>query len=295
MHCKHPSYRFRAYDTKVTFAEVLKAETVGNKSLVQDRAYPEYVKGGSPVYDKPDWKAAKTEVVSYYLDPRNFLNDKRIFMFELLGFDDSIHTKEGVKQIITGSFMDTDDFDYVTAIYDAGRQAGVSPYFLASRIIQEMGFSGRSALCKGTVTGFEGYYNFYNIGSTSSTKEGGATVGGAKYAKWGREPEKEEITEAEAKLLLPWDTKEKAITGGALWIASGYIDKGQNTLYFQKFDVLDDGTVRYNHQYAQNIMMAYSEALRYYNSYDSIKKTDSAFVFVIPVYGNMPAEYGYLP
>ena len=131
MHCKHPSYRFRAYDTKVTFAEVLKAETVGNKSLVQDRAYPEYVKGGSPVYDKPDWKAAKTEVVSYYLDPRNFLNDKRIFMFELLGFDDSIHTKEGVKQIITGSFMDTDDFDYVTAIYDAGRQAGVSPYFLS--------------------------------------------------------------------------------------------------------------------------------------------------------------------
>ena len=295
MHCKHPSYRFRAYNTNVTFEEALKAETTGNKSLVQDGHFPEYVKEGSPVYDKPDWKAAKTEVVSYFMDPRNFFTDKRIFMFELLGFDESVHTKDGVKRIISGSFMDTDDFDYVTAIYDAGRQAGVSPYFLASRIIQEMGFSGRSALCKGTVTGYEGYYNFYNIGSASSTKEGGATVGGAKYAKWGREPDKEEISEAEEKLLLPWDTKDKAITGGALWIASGYIDKGQNTLYFQKFDVLDDGTVRYNHQYAQNIMMAYSEALRYYNSYDSINKTDSAFVFVIPVYSDMPAAYGYLP
>ena len=295
MHCKHPAYVFKAYDTKVTFAEVLKAETVGNKSLVQDSVYPEYVKGGSPVYDKPDWKAAKSEVVSFYLDPRNFFTDKRIFMFELLGFDESIHTKEGVKQIISGSFMDTDEFDYVTTIYDAGREAGVSPYFLASRIIQEMGFKGRSALCKGTVTGYEGYYNFYNIGSASSTKEGGATVGGAKYAKWGREPEKEEISDAEAKLLLPWDTKEKAINGGALWIASGYIEKGQNTLYFQKFDVLDDGTIKYNHQYAQNIMMAYSEANRYYNSYNSINKTDSAFVFVIPVYKNMPDEYGYLP
>ena len=295
MHCKHPAYVFKAYDTKVTFAEVLKAQTVGNKSLVQDSVYPEYVKGGSPVYDKPDWKAAKTEVVSFYLDPRNFFTDKRIFMFELLGFDESIHTKEGVKRIISGSFMDTDEFDYVNTIYEAGREAGVSPYFLASRIIQEMGFSGRSALCKGTVTGYEGYYNFYNIGSASSTKEGGATVGGAKYAKWGREPEKEEISDAEAKLMLPWDTKEKAIKGGALWIASGYIEKGQNTLYFQKFDVLDDGTVKYNHQYAQNIMMAYSEANRYYNSYNSIDKTDSAFVFVIPVYKNMPAEYGYLP
>lgn len=295
LHCKHPAYKFRAYDTKVTFAEALKAETVGNKSLVQDSVHPEYVKGGSPVYDKPDWKAAKPEVVSYFMDPRNFLTDKRIFMFELLGFDGNIHKKEGVKEIIAGSFMDTKDFDYVSAIYEAGRKAGVSPYFLASRIIQEMGFKGRSALCKGTVEGYEGYYNFYNIGSTSSTKVGGATVGGAKYAKWGRDPDKEEITDAEAKLLLPWNTKEKAITGGALWIASGYIEKGQNTLYFQKFDVLDDGTVKYNHQYAQNIMMAYSEALRYYNSYDSIKKTDSAFVFVIPVYSNMPAGYGYLP
>jgi beta-N-acetylglucosaminidase len=190
--------------------------------------------------------------------------------------------------------MDTDEFDYVNVIYDAGRTAGVSPYFLAARIIQEMGFSGRSALCKGTVEGYEGYYNFYNIGSVSTTKEGGATVGGAKYAKFGRNPEKD-FTDAETKILLPWDTKEKAIKGGALWIASGYIEKGQNTLYFQKFDVLDDGTVRCNHQYAQNIMMAYSEALRYYNSYDSINKTESSFVFVIPVYKNMPAEYGYLP
>jgi len=41
--------------------------------------------------------------------------------------------------------------------------------------------------------------------------------------------------------------------------------------------------------------MAYSEALRYYNSYDAISKVDSPFVFVIPVYKNMPAEYGYLP
>ena len=295
MHCKHPKYNFKAYNTNITFANALKAETVGNKSLVQDSVYPEYVKGTSPVYDKPDWKAAKTEVVSYYMDPRNFLSDKSIFMFELLGFDSGIHKKEGVKQIIKGSFMDTEDFDYVTAIYEAGRQAGVSPYFLASRIIQEMGFSGKSALCKGTVEGYEGYYNFYNIGASSSFEEGGAVLKGAKFARWGNKPEKKDITKDEAKMLLPWDTKEKAIAGGALWIASGYIEKGQNTLYFQKFDVMDDGTVKYNHQYAQNIMMAYYEALRYYYSYDSIKKTDSDFVFVIPVYKDMPEEYGFLP
>ena len=97
------------------------------------------------------------------------------------------------------------------------------------------------------------------------------------------------------KLYFRYGAMGSSKTANALMVRYNYIEKGQNTLYFQKFDVLDDGTIRYNHQYAQNIMMAYSEALRYYNSYDSIKKTDSAFVFVIPVYKNMPADYGYLP
>ena len=91
----------------------------------------------------------------------------------------------------------------------------------------------------------------------------GAVINGAKYAQWGKDWDGKEITDQEASFLLPWTSADKAIKGGAKWIASGYIDKGQNTLYFQKFDVLDDGTEKYNHQYAQNIMMAYSEGRRY--------------------------------
>ena len=106
--------------------------------------------------------AAKTEVVSYYMDPRNFFTPKMIFMFEMLGFDPKVHTVEGVKEIIRGSFMDNDpQYDYAQIIYEAGKNAGVSPYFLASRIIQEMGYSGESALSRGDLTGYEGYYNFF--------------------------------------------------------------------------------------------------------------------------------------
>ena len=112
---------------------------------------------------------------------------------------------------------------------------------------------------------------------------------------WGKDPDGQEITDTEAALLLPWDSIDKAITGGALWIASGYIDKGQDTLYFQKFDVINDGSELYVHQYAQNIMMAYSESVRYYNSYKNIGMLDQGFEFMIPVYSNMPEEYGYLP
>ena len=296
IHNLKPNYVLTPYYTNITFETALSAEDSRGRSLIQNSSYPQWVKPNSQVYDKPDWMAAKTDVVSYYLDPRNFLTPDRIFAFELLGFDPAVHTVDGVREIIRGSFMDNDPtYDYAQIIYDAGQAAGVSPYFLASRIIQEMGFNGESALCRGDLTGYEGYYNFYNIGAYATTEEGGAVINGARYAQWGRDWEEQVITETEAGYLLPWTSVERAIQGGAIWIATGYIDKGQNTLYFQKFDVLDDGTERYNHQYAQNIQMAYSEGMRYYRSYDAIGMTDASFEFIIPVYDDMPEYYGSLP
>ena len=296
IHSLKPNYVFTPYYTNLSFDTAVVAEDSKARSLIQYSSYPAFVKPNSEVYDKPDWMMCKTDVVSYFMDPRNFLTPEKVFAFELLGFDPNVHTVDGVREIIRGSFMDGDpDYDYAQIIYEAGESAGVSPYFLASRIIQEMGYSGESALCRGDLTGYEGYYNFYNIGAYATTEPGGAVINGAKYAQWGRDWEAQEISDTEATYLLPWTSVERAIMGGAVWIATGYIDKGQNTLYFQKFDVLDDGTERYNHQYAQNIMMAYSEGMRYYRSYDSIGMTDAGFEFVIPVYNNMPEAYGYLP
>lgn len=296
LHNLKPNYVFTPYYTNLSFDTALVAEDSKARSLIQNSSYPSYVKPNSEVYDKPDWMMARTEVVSYFMDPRNFFTPEKIFAFELLGFDPNVHTVDGVREIIRGSFMDgSPDYDYAQIIYEAGENAGVSPYFLASRIIQEMGYSGESALSRGDLTGYEGYYNYYNIGAYATTEPGGAVINGAKYAQWGKDWEGQEITDTEAAYLLPWTSVERAIKGGAIWIATGYIDKGQNTLYFQKFDVLDDGTDRYNHQYAQNIMMAYSEGMRYYRSYDSIGMTDAGFEFIIPVYNNMPDSYGSLP
>lgn len=295
LHNLKPSYVFKPYYTNLSFNTALEAESSYGRSLIEKSSYPSFVKPNSKVYDKPDWMAAKPEVVSYFMDPRNFFTPEKIFMFEMLGFDSKVHTLDGVKEIIKGSFMDGADQDYANMIFEAGKEAGVSPYFLASRIIQEMGYKGESALSRGEVTGFEGFYNFYNIGAYATTDPGGAVINGAKYAQWGKDWDGKEITDQEASFLLPWTSADKAIKGGAKWIASGYIDKGQNTLYFQKFDVLDDGTEKYNHQYAQNIMMAYSEGRRYYRSYASIGMTDAGFEFVIPVYNYMPDTYGSLP
>lgn len=297
LHNLHPNYNFRAYNTGLDFYTVLDNEDSGSRSLANYNSHPAWCQSGSPVYDGGGWMAAENNVVQYFLDPRNYLDPQHIFSFELLSFDETCQTIDGVRTIVAGSFLaDTSEYDYASIIYDAGRTANVSPYFLASRILQEMGYQGQSDLCHGTLPGYEGYYNFYNIGSTPDpTIENGALIHGAQYAMWGQNPEEEEITPVEASLLLPWDNVQDAITGGALWIASRYTEAGQDTLYFQKFDVIDNDDGLYEHQYAQNISMAYSEGTRYFNGYASINMIDSAFTFVIPVYSNMPEEYGVMP
>jgi len=295
LHIQYPDYVFTAYDTGLDFEDVVDVQDSGGRSLATYTYNPSYVKPDSRIYDAPDWMAVKPEVIRYYLDPRNFLRIERIFMFERQSFNPQYHTIEGVRSMIAGSFMDTDEFDYAQAIYNAAGQSGVSPYLLASRILQEMGFYGQSDLATGTVSGYEGYYNYYNIGSYASTSQGGPVLNGARYARWGNDPDAQEITEREEQYLLPWDSIDKAITGGALWIANGYINNGQDTLYFQKFDVVDNGTGLYDHQYAGFIMMAYSEGYRYYKSYKETDQLGNSFEFIIPIYDNMPEEYGYLP
>ena len=144
--------------------------------------------------------------VAYYMDPRNFLTEQYVFQFENQTF--STYTeKSGITSILlsgssasTGlakitTYVATDGkkkslstlssqfgSTYPDIIYNVGRLTNVSPYFLASKIVQETGGNTTSAVISGTVSGYTGYYNFYNIGSTSDAN-GQAYLNGLKYAK----------------------------------------------------------------------------------------------------------------
>jgi beta-N-acetylglucosaminidase len=111
---------------------------------------------------------------------------------------------------------------------------------------------------------------------------------------YGNEPEEKEITQDEEVVMLPWDTAEKSILGGAVFIAERYVAAGQNTLYFQKFDVVPENGL-YTRQYAQNIQMAWAEGLRYFSAYKAIGLADARFVFRIPFYRDMPSTPVALP
>ena len=296
LHSLHPGYVFTPYDTGIDFYTALDYEDSGSRSLANINSNPSWADSSSPEYDGGGWHAATNETVRYFLDPRNYLDQTHIFAFEVLSYDGAVQTVEGLNAMLDGSFMDDDSTDYAQIIYDAGQEAGVSPYLLASRIIQEMGFNGESLLCSGELPGYEGYYNFFNIGSTPNPSvENGALINGARYAMWGSDPDAETIDADEEALMLPWDNIEDAITGGALWIARSYIAVDQNTLYFQKFDVINNNDGLYQHQYAQNISMAYYEGVRYFRSYASSNMLDEPFEFLIPVYTGMPDTYGQMP
>ena len=156
---------------------------------------------------------------------------------------------------------------------EAAQASNISPYHLASRIVQEQGSnSTASSTGKGTYRGYIGYYNFYNINATGS---GNAAVisNALRYAK-----------------RKGWTDPETAIKGGAAWIASGYINVGQSTLYLQKYDVDNSDGKLYYHQYMGNISAAVSESTSVKKSYSSLGMLNNSFTFVIPVFENMPTE-----
>ena len=174
---------------------------------------------------------------------------------------------------------------YADLILRAAKTSKVSSYHLASRIKQEVGpFLSHSSI-SGKVPGYEALYNFYNIGATSSSEPMGAIINGLKYARDGNGAS----SETKTKYLIPWNTKERAITGGGIFIGSSYINIGQDTIYLQKFHVVDNrGGELFWHQYMTNVLAPYSESNIIYKGYANSNLLDTDMTFVIPIYNNMP-------
>lgn len=283
LHSAHPNWIFVAQNITPDWNTVMKNESKVGYNLVPSSSIASHKSFEKGAFDwnnntwyKLDgsWVAASYEIIAWAMDPRNFLTESYVFQFEKLKYV-STHTVSGVKAILSGTFMDNKfpdaSFDtYADAIMAAAKESGVSAYHLASRLKQEQGSKG-NPLAWGTVSGYEGYYNFFNI-NTYDTSSASMYTNGAAYAK-----------------RQGWNTPYKAILGGSKFLASSYIAKEQDTLYLQKFDVIDGGNGYYTHQYMTNVFAPSNEASRMKSAYTS-EILSSALVFYIPVYKNMPAS-----
>ena len=295
LHAQYPQWIFKAADTGLDWESVLAAESKTGTSLVASSspaswksmakgAY-DFTTGKYIEYDSGGWVCASKEIVAYYLDPRNFINPIGAFQFLTHSYDETTQTKEGLQKVIKNSFMSgsfpESGYDtYADVLMEAGKISGVNPYVLASMILVEQGSSGAGGCISGTVSGYEGYYNFFNIGAYKSGSMSAVTRGvwyASQSGSYGR----------------PWDSRYKSIVGGARFYGAQYVQQNKNTLYFKKFNVMNGLSSVGTGQYMTNIQGAESEAASLRNGYtDSLS---DPITLIIPVYKNMPSEACEMP
>ena len=124
LHTKYPSWKFVAYNTGLNFATVVNKEFADDKSLIEN-SFSKLLKSNGSVKnynastgtyipkDGGTWVAASKNCIAYFVDPRNFLNETHIYMFEQLSFDAATQTQAGVEAILEGSFMYNKAISYI--------------------------------------------------------------------------------------------------------------------------------------------------------------------------------------
>lgn len=285
--------------------------------------YTPYFAKNAKAYDSGAWYQASRAAVAYFMDPRNFLNELDVFMFESLEFNASAHTPEAVERALAGSFManavcNGGSRKFSEALMEVGRELGVSPVFLAARLrieqgtgtVQGLGRIGDSlvelytngvdkvgnstvwgtAYTKdGTRTkevvrkGAKTYNGYYNLFNIGACGSGLFEI---RYNAW-REAASDEVCR---RYCGPWVSQERSLRGGAIKIKERYLDTHRYTRYFQKFSVVPAaGAFRWK-QYMQNIAAPLKESRNTSAAYAAAGALEAPYRFVIPIYTAMPSR-----
>lgn len=332
---EHSGWRFKPlFVTDLTWDKIIEKECTPSMNLVvyadwaygrwnvlKEKNYTPYYAKNAKAYDSGSWYQASRETIAYFMDPRNFLNERDVFMFETLGFDDEAQTRVAVERTLAKTFManrrvDGEKRTFAELVFDIGRKLGVSPVFLAGRLASEQGDGstqafgtigdtlvgyftnkadtvgnavvwgkrftrGNAATAKVIAKGAAAYNGYYNF---FNFRAYGLGVFEIKYNAWVEAT----AEETRQKYLGPWNTQARAIEGGSLKIKERYIDTHRHTRYLQKFSVLADaGEFRWK-QYMQNIAAPLIEARNTSQAYDTADTLDAPYTFLIPVYRQMP-------
>ncbi len=283
LHKKHPNWIFKPIQTNLKWDNVISGES--GKNYIENPVEEVYRTSSTPAEGK-SWFEATDGVNAFFIDPRNFLTEKFMFMFENLQFDEETQTPEIVKSVFGSSYLATDE--YAGYFVEAGRKFNVSPVHLAARVVQEGGANSTYVAITGTSTqtyrghSLTGFYNYYNIGAYADAYTSSPVTRGLAYAAG--------LVGGDGKSLgRPWTSREKAIYGGAEFISNGYIGSGQYTLYFEKFNTSPTSSYsRYTHQYMTNVQAPSQEGSNLWSSYSANSLLDNPYVFAIPIYSNMP-------
>ena len=115
LHEKYPYWHFKPYKTGLKWSDVIKNESkVGLNLLSVNKSYAWKSTASKAYnwktdkyipYDGSTWVTASKKAVKYYMDPRNFLDERGIFQFESLEYQSDSQTKSGVENILNNTPM----------------------------------------------------------------------------------------------------------------------------------------------------------------------------------------------
>ncbi|MBR1376260.1 MAG: hypothetical protein IJ565_00380 [Bacilli bacterium] len=298
LHKLHPNWRFYAIDTNLNFSDVVASEQKQSYlSGSTDSGYfvtlePNYYNWKTNTWTSQDsgsWYVASKEATEYYVDPRTYLDEKQVFVFE----DSRAYSYQvdaALQKMINYAgasnlsiSYDGKTYSYYDAFKASAAFSKVSAMSILARSRVETGkftsnsVSGTRAFSYNGNT-YSGYYNYYNIGAWAHSGRD-AITNGLIYA-----------------YNAGWNNRYKAIIEGATFIATKYVYSGQETQYFQKFNV-NPSTIYsiYGHQYQTNIQAPTIEGTYVYWGFQDSGNINQPVVFHIPVYKNMPSKAAIQP
>lgn len=269
---QHPNWTFTLFYTKLDWEEVIAQEghsdnRISPLNLIPDSLkYPEDWRceiDKDKTFDNGTWLCASNKAIENQMDPRNLLNEKEIYQLKEINYtNDNCYTVDAIMQKTKGSFLQGESV--ANSLIQAGKENNLDPYFIVARLLQEQGKKG-TLLSRGYEYNEKIIYNPFNI-AASGNSQSTIIKNAAEYAYTNN-----------------WDSLEKGILGGIAFINTKYVEKGQNTEYFQKFDVIKNGQL-YTNQYMQNLLAPQSEASMISEQYQNFNTADANLNFIIPLY-----------
>ncbi|MCG7339347.1 glucosaminidase domain-containing protein, partial [Staphylococcus sp. ACRSN] len=202
------------------------------------------------------WEDATADEVKSAMDANKLVKDPtQKYQFLRLDKSQNINATDLNKLLVGKGILEGQG----EAFSQAAKENNINEVYLISHALLETG-NGSSTLANGgdvinnkVVTNQPTkYYNMFGIGAVDhdAVKQGFIT---AKNNGW--------------------DSVKKAIVGGAQFIASSYINQGQNTLYKMRWNPDNPGV----HQYATDVAWAKHNATRIKSFYDSMDKLGKYF------------------
>ncbi len=207
LHKKYPQWEFEPFITTLDWATAVNGErTPHKKQLIENTVTASYQCSCSSckgvIQESGGWVSASQAAVEFYMDPRNFLTQQHIFQFEKNSYDPG-QSITAVESILKNTWMydsyityydglgnektvtvDGEKIKYSQAIMNAAKDSNMSAYYIASKIVQEVGSlssSGASG-ASGKESPYNGIYNYYNIAAYTGAGDGLKWAGGSMKA-----------------------------------------------------------------------------------------------------------------